>query len=137
MPSCLVAGSDATSASTSQLLGLPQCHGKGVQYFLIEAMCSPGTLPSPKDCLANSGWQPACLTTTGGPCAADFLAGLPTATLAVLQPSHISVQVTLLFKRLLREAFPLTAEDRTSLLGQWRLCIGRQHYLNPRLSLRM
>lgn len=78
MPSCLVAGSDATSVTTShQLLSLLHCHGKGVQYFLIGAMCSPGTLSSPKNCLANSRWQPARLTTTDGPTEADFLAGLP------------------------------------------------------------
>lgn len=66
-----------------------------------------GTLSSPSDCLPNSRWQPACLSARGGLTAADFIAGLPTATSAVLQTSHISVQVTLLFKRVLREAFPV------------------------------
>lgn len=137
MPSCLVAGSDATSVSTShQLLSLSHCHGRGVQYFLIGVMCPPGTLSSPKDCLANSRWQPAHLTTTDGPTEADFLAGLPTATSAVLQTSLMSVQVTVLFQRLLREAFPVTAEDRTSLSAQWRLCISSRHQLSPWLSLR-
>lgn len=82
-------------------------------------MCSPETLSSSKGCLQNSRWQPAHLTVTGGPTATNFLDGLPTATSAVLQTSHISVQVTLLFKNLLWEAFPVTTEDRTSLSDQW------------------
>lgn len=51
------------------------------------------------------------------PCAADFLAGFPTATLAVLQTSHISVQVTLLFQGVAEGGFPSDCRGQNQPLG--------------------
>lgn len=126
-----------TSAATShQLLSLLHCHSKSMQHFSIGATCSPGTLSSPKGCLQNSRLQPAHLTATGGPTATNFLAGLPTSTSTVLQTSHTSVQVTLLFKSLLWEAFPCDCRGQNKPLRPMATVRWQSALVNPWLSLR-
>lgn len=75
-----------------QLPHLWHCQPYQCAVLFSRGHALPGTLSSPPDSPANSRWQPACLAAPGGLTAAHFLAGLPTATLAILQTSHIPVQ---------------------------------------------
>lgn len=117
-----------------QLPRLWHCHTEGCAVLFSRGHVLPGTVSSPPDCPANSRWQPAWLAARGGLTAAHSLAGLPTATSAPLQTSHISVQATLLFRRVLREGLPVTAEDRTSQVLRPVVTVQRQLALTEAMA---